>query len=103
MIRKFISTIVNVIEKVSSLLTWVDPNRTILILILLFIVSGVANTFLIRGIVILFSIHRLYKGMNFYREKHYKSNRRFAIYATRYIINKCYPQMVSKINLKLAT
>lgn len=82
------------IEKIANLLSWVDPKRTIFIICLLYILLGIANGWLIRIIVTLFSTHRLVKGMEYYTKKHYKLNRTFAVYGIRYIINKHFPELL---------
>jgi hypothetical protein len=61
---------------------------------LLFIVTGLANGWLVRILVSLFCIHRFYKGLFFYREKHYVRNRMFAVYSLRYIIQKNFPNII---------
>ena len=66
LIHKMISSAINTIEKVGNLLSWFDPKRTIFLISVLFIFSGVASDLLIRGIITVFCIHRFVKGLNFY-------------------------------------
>jgi hypothetical protein len=74
---------------------WIDGKRTSLLLFLLIIFSGVTSDFLIRLIGSIFCIHRLYKGMNFYKLKHYKRNRKMAVFTLRYVINKHFQNLIS--------
>ena len=93
LIHRMISAMVNGIEKIANLLSWVDAKRTIFFLCLLVILFGVASGWVIRIIVTLFSIHRLMKGMEYYNARHYPLNRNFGIYGIRYIINKHFPEL----------
>lgn len=95
-----ISGAVNFIEKLCNLFLWVDLKRTLLILFLLTIFSGVASDFLIRIIAIIFCTHRLYKGMNFYAFKHYERNRKIAVYTLRYILNKNFSLIINEPSTK---
>ena len=87
-VSRMISGIVNTIEKICNMFLWIDTKRSSLLLFLLVLFSGVASDFLLRLIGSIFCIHRLYKGMNFYRFKHYPRNKKVALYTLRYIMNK---------------
>lgn len=62
-----------------------------------------ANNYLFRGIGVIFCIHRLVKGINFYRIKHYNNNRKLAIYCLRYIINKSFYYLLPGKEKKIET
>jgi hypothetical protein len=74
---------------------WIDTKRSSLLLFLLVLFSGVASDFLLRLIGCIFCIHRLYKGLNFYRLKHYSRNKQIALYTLRYIMNKNFQNLIS--------
>lgn len=89
-----ISTIVSTVEKLVNLLSWVDYKRTLFLSTLLLILTGLASGSLVRLLVSLFCIHRFYKGLFFYDHKHYKTNRMFAVYSMRYILQKSFPTII---------
>lgn len=89
-----ISGVVNTIEKISNMFLWVDGKRTTLLLFILVIFSGVTSDYLLRLLGSIFCVHRLYKGLNFYKFKHYPRNRKIAIYTLRYIINRHFPYLI---------
>ena len=90
-----IDTVANTIEKIGNLVTWFDPKRTIFLLAIILIFSGVASGYFVRLIISLFCIHRFVKGMHFFHKKHYVNNRRFAVFCLNYIIRKNFPQIIS--------
>lgn len=90
-----IDTVANAIEKVGNLVSWFDPKRTIALLSVILIFSGVASGYFVRTIITLFCIHRFVKGMHFYNKKHYTNNRRFAVFCLNYIIRKHFPQLIT--------
>ena len=94
LVHKLISSAINTIEKVGNLLSWIDPKRTIFLLMVLFIFSGLASDYLIRGIISIFCIHRFVKGLHFFQHKHYNNNRRFAVYCMRYLMHKHFPNII---------
>lgn len=100
-----INSVVCALEKVGNLLSWVDYKRTAFIATLLMILSGIASGWVVRILISLFCIHRFYKGLFFYREKHYTCNRMFAVYSLRYIMQKYFPNVIgdkkNHINLSL--
>lgn len=89
-----INAVINTVEKVCNVFCWADPRRSMLIFLVLLAIAIVASNYLFRGIGIIFCMHRLYKGANFYKLKHYHNNRKLAIYCLRYIINKSFPQLL---------
>lgn len=89
-----IDTVANTIEKIGNLLTWYDSLRTFAFIMLILIFSGVASGIFIRSIVTVFCIHRFYKGTYFYRRKHYRNNRKFAVYCLNYILTKNFPNLI---------
>lgn len=96
LVLRMISAVINTVEKVCNVFSWADPRRTIIIFGLLFLISNVANIYLLRAIGCLFCTHRLVKGLNFYEIKHYTNNRKLATYSLRYIINKEFSYLLPK-------
>lgn len=94
LIHKMINSAINGIEKVANLLCWIDPKRTLFILAILLVFSGLASGLLIRAIVCLFCCHRFVKGLNFFDFKHYRNNRRFAVYSLSYIMHKHFGNII---------
>lgn len=94
LVLRMISAVINTVEKVCNVLSWADPRRSLFVFLTLVLIACVASTYLIRAIAIIFCLHRLWKGENFYRLKHYHSNRRLAIYSLRYIVNKAFPHLL---------
>lgn len=101
-----INSVVCALEKLGNLLSWVDYKRTAFLATLLLILTGLASGWLVRVLVSLFCVHRFYKGLFFYREKHYVRNRMFAVYGLRYIMHKYFPAVIgdskNHIHLPLA-
>ena len=89
-----INTVVCALEKLGNLLSWMDYKRTTFLAKLLLILKGLASAWLVRILVSLFCIHRFYKGLFFFREKHYVRNRMFAVYCLRYIMQKSFPNVI---------
>ena len=93
-VSRIISGVVNSVEKCCNIFLWIDTKRSLLFLMILLIFSGIANDFLVRIIGVIFCVHRLYKGMNFYKLKHYSRNRKVAVFTLRYIIKKHFSNLV---------
>ena len=89
-----ISGVVNTVEKAANLFLWIDGKRTLFLLILIVVFSGVASDFLFRFIGTVFCIHRLYKGMNFYSFKHYSRNKKIGLFTLRYLLNKHFSHLI---------
>jgi fatty-acid desaturase len=94
LVLRMINAVINTVEKVCNVLSWADPRRSLVIFLLLVLIACVASSYLFRGIGIVFCLHRLWKGESFYRIKHYNNNRKLAIYALRYIVNKAFPHLL---------
>ena len=89
-----INAVINTVEKICNVFSWADPRRSMVIFIILVVIAGLASNYLFRGIGIVFCLYRLHKGLNFYKMKHYRNNRKLAIYSLRYIINKSFPHLL---------
>ena len=89
-----ITAVINTLEKVFNIFSWADYRKSVIILVLLIFISNVANNYILRTIGVIFCIHRLVKGVSFYKIKHYNNNRKLAIYSLRYIINKSFPTLL---------
>lgn len=98
-----INAVINTVEKFCNAFSWADPRRSIFIFAALILISYVANIYLIRGIGTIFCIHRLVKGKTFYALKHYKNNRKMAIFSLRYIINKSFTELLPQKGKKIET
>ena len=103
LVLRMINAVVSTVEKVCNMLVWADPRRSIFLFALLVFVSNVASNYLFRAIGIVFCLHRLWKGRNFYRLKHYNNNRKLAIYCLRYIVNKCFSSLLPNRTRKIET
>jgi hypothetical protein len=103
LVLRMISAAINTIEKIFNVFSWADPRRTVIIFSLLFFISNVANVNLLRLIGCLFCTHRLVKGLNFYKVKHYTNNRKLAVYCLRYVINREFKSLLPNKYDQIAT
>lgn len=65
----------------------------------LLIATGIATGNLIRIIISIVCIVKMIKGPSYYRNKHYNHNRKVAIYALRYIMQKSFPNIIGNKNI----
>lgn len=101
LVLRMINAVVSTVEKVCNVFSWADPRRSLVFFLLLVLLVSVASGYLLRGIGVVFCIHRLYKGNSFYRVKHYHNNRKLAIYALRYVVNKVFPHLLPSKGAKI--
>jgi hypothetical protein len=94
LVLRMINAVINTVEKVCNVFSWADRRRSFVVFMLLVLIASVASNYLFRGIGIVFCLHRLVKGANFYRLKHYNNNRKLAIYSLRYVVNKSFPHLL---------
>ena len=94
LIYRMINTIISTIEKIGNLLSWVDYKRTLIICFVLLLLLGIASGWVMRIIITFVCIHRIVKGLEYYKEKHYQDNRKFAIHGLKYIIEKNFPSLM---------
>lgn len=76
-IHNTINSIVNVVEKIGSLFTWVDFRRTLYLLVVVLSLILISNALAFRFLGVALCIHRYIKGMRYYK-KHYARNRKLA-------------------------
>lgn len=96
-----ISAVINTLQKIFNVLCWADPRRSVIIFGILLFVSIVASTYIFQIIGTIFCVHRLYKGITFYKSKHYANNRKLAVYCLRYIINGQFSSIIGNKEKKI--
>ena len=98
-IHNTINSIVNFIEKIGSLFTWVDFRRTLCFLIIFLGMVLISNAMAFRFLGVALCFHRFIKGNRYYK-KHYGINRKLAEECLKYIITKSFKDIKKELDTK---
>lgn len=91
LVYKIVNTLAFTLEKIANLFCWVDFRKTTFLALIILISTGLASGTTFQLGICLFCTLKLIKGTSYYNHKLYKKNRKFAVYAMRYILEKSFP------------